>query len=119
MIVRRVRSRQSAAMKAVKAPLIGIAASLLIVLVPGVATAQGPEFERYTYHGSFVDSDLCGFDLHITWRFHARATIGRTRQERRRGGCSTACSPRSSARTGRSRPVSIARRSLTSRTAPS
>ena len=74
MIVRRVRSRHSAAMRAVKVPLIGIAASLLIMLVPGVATAQGPEFERYTYHGSFVDTDLCGFDLHITWRFHARAT---------------------------------------------
>jgi hypothetical protein len=34
----------------------------------GAATAQGPEVEPYSYRGSFDDTDLCGFPLHISWR---------------------------------------------------
>jgi hypothetical protein len=51
-----------------KALGMGIAASLVMVLAPGVADAAGPEIAHYHDSGSFVDRDLCGFPLHVSYQ---------------------------------------------------
>jgi hypothetical protein len=48
--------------------LVGITASLVVTLAPGVANARGPEIERYRDSGSFVDTDLCGFPIHVSYQ---------------------------------------------------
>src|SRR5947207_14414596 len=56
------------AMNGVKALVVGSAASLLMVLAPGLAHASGPSVERYRDSGSFVDSTLCGFRIHVAYQ---------------------------------------------------
>ena len=51
-----------------KAPLVGLAATLLMVSAPGIANATGPEIEQFTDSGSFVDTSLCGFPIHVSWQ---------------------------------------------------
>jgi hypothetical protein len=51
-----------------KALLVGLAATLLITSAPGIASATGPEIERFTDSGSFVDTSLCGFPIHVSWQ---------------------------------------------------
>src|SRR3982750_4860354 len=55
-------------MRGARALLIGMAASLVMALVPGVANATGPQIERFTDSGSFVDTSLCGFAIHVSWQ---------------------------------------------------
>ena len=51
-----------------KALLVGMAATLLMATAPAIADAAGPEIETFTDSGSFVDTDLCGFPLHVSWQ---------------------------------------------------
>jgi hypothetical protein len=48
--------------------LVGIAASLVVANAPGVANAAGPERTTFTDSGSFVDRDLCGFPIRVSWQ---------------------------------------------------
>jgi len=48
--------------------LVGVAASLVMTLVPGLAQASGPQIERYRDVGSFVDKKLCGFPVHVSYQ---------------------------------------------------
>jgi hypothetical protein len=61
MIVRRLQVRGVL--------LLGVAATLVLALTPAVATAsRGPVRDRYRDSGSFVDTDLCGFQLHVSYQ---------------------------------------------------
>ncbi len=51
-----------------KALLVGLAATLPITSASGVASATGPEIEPFTDSGSFVDTSLCGFPIHVSWQ---------------------------------------------------
>ena len=51
-----------------KALLVGLAATLLMASPPGIANARGPKIERFTDSGSFVDTSLCGFPIHVSWQ---------------------------------------------------
>lgn len=44
-----------------------------LMLAPGQAVAsRGPVIERFTDSGSFVDTSLCGFPVHVAWREKGR-----------------------------------------------
>jgi hypothetical protein len=47
--------------------LVGIAASLVMSFAPGVASASGPQVEHYKDSGSFVDRELCGYPIHVSY----------------------------------------------------
>jgi hypothetical protein len=51
-----------------KTLLLGLAATLLMASAPGVANATDPEIETFTDSGSFVDTGLCGFPIHVSWQ---------------------------------------------------
>ena len=55
-------------MRATKVLLVGMAVCFVISFAPGVAGASGPEIERYTDSGSFVDTGLCGFPLRVSYQ---------------------------------------------------
>jgi hypothetical protein len=55
-------------------------ASLVLAPAPP-AQAKGPEIEHYFDSGSFVDTDLCGFPLRVSYRDEERSTGGSTRTE--------------------------------------
>jgi hypothetical protein len=60
-------------MRWTKAVLVPVAATLLMWSDPGIASATGPEIETFTDAGSFVDRDLCGFPLRVSW--HEEGTV--------------------------------------------
>jgi hypothetical protein len=55
-------------MSGLKVLILGVATTLLILAVPGMANASGPQVEHYKDSGSFVDSDLCGFPIHVSYQ---------------------------------------------------
>jgi hypothetical protein len=61
-----------ASMSNLEALLVGVAASLVMALAPGVASASGPEVERYVDSGSFTDTSLCGFPIHVSYHDEGR-----------------------------------------------
>jgi hypothetical protein len=65
------RGAYVALVTAIRALLV-VAASLVMAIAPGMAKASGPEFERYTDAGSFVDTGLCGFPLHVSYHDEGR-----------------------------------------------
>jgi len=50
-----------------KTLLVGVAATLVMALAPGIASAAGPQVERYRDSGAFVDRGLCGFPIHVSY----------------------------------------------------
>ena len=50
-----------------KALLVGMA-TILMLSAPGIANASGPEISTFTDSGSFVDRELCGFPIHVSWQ---------------------------------------------------
>src|SRR5205085_986469 len=55
-------------MSGTKAGVLGIVVSFVIALAPGMANASGPEIEHYRDSGSFVDTELCGFPIHVSYQ---------------------------------------------------
>jgi hypothetical protein len=51
-----------------KALLVGLVAALLMTSAPGIADATSPEIESFTDSGSFLDTSLCGFSIHVSWQ---------------------------------------------------
>jgi hypothetical protein len=43
-----------------------------MAFAPGVASASGPQMERYRDSGSFVDRSLCGFPIHVSYQDEGR-----------------------------------------------
>ena len=48
--------------------LLGGMATILMLSAPGIANASGPEISTFTDSGSFVDRELCGFPIHVSWQ---------------------------------------------------
>jgi hypothetical protein len=59
-------------MSGVKTLIVGMAASLVLAFAPGIANASGPQIERYRDSGSFVDTSLCGFPIHVSYQDEGR-----------------------------------------------
>jgi hypothetical protein len=55
-------------MSGTRALVVGIAVSFVIALAPGIANASGPQVEHYKDSGSFVDTELCGFPIHVSYQ---------------------------------------------------
>ncbi|HEY2803264.1 MAG TPA: hypothetical protein VGJ67_05035 [Actinomycetota bacterium] len=55
-------------MSGTRALVVGIAVSFALSLAPGIANASGPQVEHYRDSGSFVDTELCGFPIHVSYR---------------------------------------------------
>jgi hypothetical protein len=56
-----------------KALLVALASALLMTSAPEMANATGPEISSFTDSGAFVDRDLCGFPIHVSW--HEEGTV--------------------------------------------
>ena len=55
-------------MSASKVVIVGLAVSLVVLLAPGMANASGPQVEHYRDSGSFVDTELCGYPIHVSYQ---------------------------------------------------
>jgi len=55
-------------MSGTRAGVLGIVVSFVIALAPSIANASGPQVEHYRDSGSFVDTELCGFPIHVSYQ---------------------------------------------------